>query len=99
LQGQGRAHGPLWRLLHGQRRPKKRHNAVTRQLVHRAFIAMYLVDEQFIQVIHQGKERFLPELLTQGRISRHVGEQHRHLLALTLQPAAIGQDFVSQVAG
>src|SRR5439155_27299771 len=99
LQGQGRAYGSLGRLLHGQWRPKKRHNAVARQLVHRAFIAMYFVDEQFIQVIHQGKERFLPELLTEGCIARDVGEQHRHLLALTLQPATIGKDFVSEVAG
>ena len=43
--------------------------------------------------------RFLPELLTQGRIARNIGEQYRYQLALTLQPTAIGQDFVSQVAG
>jgi hypothetical protein len=68
-----------------------------RELVHRALIAVHLVDEQFIQVIHEGKERLLPELLTQGRIARHIREQHRYQLALTRQSPAIGQDFVGQV--
>ena len=99
MQSQGCPHGPLWCLLHGERRTKKCHNAVARELVHRALIAVHLVDEQFIQVIHEGKERFLPKLLTESRIARHIGEQHRDQLTFTLQPTAIGQDFVRQVAG
>jgi hypothetical protein len=99
LQSQGCPYGPLRRLLDSQRRAKKCHNAVARELVHRTFVAVHLVDEQFIQVIHESKERLLPELFTQGRIARNIGEQHRDQLALTLQPTAICQDFVSQVAG
>jgi hypothetical protein len=95
LQRQGCPYGSLWRLLDGQRRTKKCHNAVARELVHRALIAVHLVDEQFIQVIHEGKKRFLPKLLTESCIARHIGKQHRYQLALALQPTAIGQDFVS----
>ena len=41
LQSQSRTHGPLWCLLHGERRTKKCNDAVARELVHCAFVAMY----------------------------------------------------------
>jgi len=55
------------------------------------------VDKQFIEFIHEGKQPFLTHLCTQGRVANQVGKQHRHQLALTSQPPAIGQDFIGQV--
>jgi hypothetical protein len=62
LQGQGGTDGSLWSLLHGQRRAKKRHQAIARELVYRAFVAMHLVDEQFVEFIYEGKQPFLAYL-------------------------------------
>jgi hypothetical protein len=99
LQGQCRAHGPLWSLLHGQRRTKKRHQAVTGEFVHRPFIAVYLMDKQFIEFVHQGKERLFAHLRTEGSIAGNVGKQHGDQLALARQASPIGQDFVGQMGG
>jgi hypothetical protein len=87
----------LRRLLHSQRRTEKRHQAIARELVHRAFVAVYLVDQQLIEFIHEGKQPFLAHLCAQGRVANQVGKQHRHQLALACQSSAIGQDFVGQV--
>jgi hypothetical protein len=97
VQGQGGTHGPLRSLLHGQRRAEKRYQAVAREFVHRAFVAVHLVNEQLIEFIHEGKQPFLTHLCAQGRVADQISKQHRHQLALAGQPPAIGQDFVGQV--
>jgi hypothetical protein len=94
LQGQGGTHGPLGGLFYGQWRAEKRHQAVTSELVHRAFIAVHLVDQQLVEFIREGKQPFLAHLCAEGRVANEVGKQHRHQLALTRQSPTIGQDFV-----
>jgi hypothetical protein len=97
LQGQGRPHRPLGSLLYGQWCTEKRHQAIARELVHRAFIAVHLVDEEFVQLIHEGKQPFLTHLCAQSSVTYQVSEQYRHQLALTRQSPTICQDFVGQV--
>jgi hypothetical protein len=58
---------------------------------------VHLVDEQLIDLIHEGKQPFLTRLRAQGRVADQIGKQHCHQLALTGQPPATGQDFVGQV--
>src|SRR6266542_4903300 len=97
LQRQGCAYCPLRRLLHSQWRAEKRHQTVARQLVHRALIAMDLMDQVCVELIHEGKERFLPELHAQRRIADQVSEQHRHVLALPLEGAAGAENLFGEV--
>jgi len=92
-------HRPLGCLLDGQGRPKKGHQAVAGEFVHRAFVAVHVMDERLVEFIHDGKKVFLPELLTQDGIADEIGKQHGDELALAFQPAPIGEDFFGQVLG
>ena len=77
----------------GQRRAEQRHNAVTHDLVHGALIAVHRFHHTF-----QHRVEELPRLLgvaigEELQRALHVGEEHRHLLALPFQRRAGGENL------
>ncbi len=98
-QVQRRVAGPLRVVLVRDGRPEERHDAVPRVLVDGPLEAMHTVGQDLEEAV----EDRVPDLRIQslGQLHRalHVGEEHRHLLALTLQGGLRLQDLVGQVLG
>ena len=99
LQVKRRVAGALGVVLVGDRGAEQRHDAVAGELVDRALEAVDALAEDREEALHD-----LPPLLgvaSLGELHRahHVGEQHRHLLALALQGALAGADLLGEVLG
>ena len=79
------------------RRAEQRHDPVAGVLIHRAFVAVYALGEDLEEAIEQTVPVLGVELRREIGRALHVGEQHRHLLALALERRARGQDLVREV--
>ena len=102
---------PLHRLLHpkrriarayrvvlvGEGRPEQRHNAVAHHLVHGALVAMDRLHHQLEDGIENLAGLLWVAVGQQLHRALEIGEEHRHLLALTLQVCLGGEDAFGEV--
>ena len=98
LHGKGRVAGAHGVVLVGQGGAEKRHDAVAHDLVDGALVAVH----RFHQAL-EDRVQELPGVLRvavgeQLERAFHVGEEHRHLLALPLERVAGPEDPLGQVA-
>ena len=87
----------LCMVLMRDRRPEQRHDAVAGVLVHRAFEAMHALGEDREEALEDAVPFLGVELFGEHHRALHIGEQHRHLLALALERRARLQDAVGEV--
>ena len=80
------------------RRPEERHDAVAGVLVHRALEAVHALGQQLEEAVHDPVPLFGIELLRQLHRALHVGEEHRHLLALAFERVACAEDLLGEVS-
>jgi hypothetical protein len=73
------------------------HDAVARVLVDRPLEAMHALSEDLEEAVHDLVPLFGVDLLGEVHRPLHVGEQHRHLLALAFDGAAGGEDRLGEV--
>src|SRR5438132_2006282 len=97
LDRDGRRHCPHRVILVGDRRSEERHDAIARELVDRALVAVNRLHEVDEAPVHDTMEVLRVESGRQRREADTIDEQHRHLLALALQRAAGGEDLLGQV--
>ena len=87
-----------WRVvLVGDRRAEQRHDAVAGVLVDGALEAVNAVGKDQEEAIEDLVPLLGVDLLGELHGPLHVGEQHRHLLALTFESGARGQDLLGEV--
>ena len=84
-------------VLVSDRRPEKRHDAVAGELVDRALEAVDAGAENREEAVHDPPPLLRVALLGELHRAHHVGEQHRHLLALALEGGAAGTDLLGEV--
>jgi hypothetical protein len=95
--GQCAVQGAAHVVFVGQRRAEQRHEAVTQELVDRAFDPVHLGHGQREERVERVVHGLGTDLLRQfGRVGE-VAEQHRDLLAFAFQCRARGQDLLGQV--
>jgi hypothetical protein len=86
-------------VLVGEGRPEERHDPVAHHLVHGALIAMDGLHHEL-----EDRVKDLPRFLgitvgEQLHRAFHIGEQHRHLLTLTLEGSPGGKDAFGEMFG
>ena len=84
-------------VLVGDRRAEQGHDPVAGELVDRALEAVDALAEDREEAVHDPPPLLGVALLGELHRAHHVGEQHRHLLALALQGAAAGADLLGEV--
>jgi hypothetical protein len=83
----------------GNGRPKQRHNAIAEDLVHRALVAVHGLHHGVQGWVKEPPGLFRIKARDQLRGALNIGKQHGDLLALALQVATRGQNFLSQMFG
>ena len=86
-------------ILVRDRRSEQRHDAVAGVLIHRALEAVNAVGEYLEEAVQDLVPLFRIELLGQIHRALHVGEEHRHLLALAFEGAAAVRIFSARCLG
>jgi hypothetical protein len=99
LDHQGRHDRPESMVFEGHGGPKKSHQAVSQELIHRPLIAMDGFSHQPQGLVHDLVHRFGIQTLGQPRRLHDVTEEDGHLFTLALQGAAGGQDLFGQISG
>ena len=84
-------------VLVGDRRPEQGHDPVAGELVDRALEAVDALAEDREEAVHDPPPLLGVALLGELHRAHHVGEQHRHLLALALEGGAAGTDLLGEV--
>ena len=84
-------------ILVRERRSEQSHDSVAGILVHRALEAVHAICEDLEKALEYAVPLFGVELLGQLHRPLHVGEQHRHLLALAFEGGLGLQDLLSQM--
>jgi hypothetical protein len=79
------------------RRTKQRHDAVAAVLVNRTLEAVDAFGQDLEETIHGAVPLLRVEFGGELRRAPDVGEQDRHLLALTLESAPGGEDFLGEM--
>ena len=79
------------------RRAEERHDAVAGELVHRTLEAVHPLGEELEEAIEDVVPLLGIELLGELHRALHVGEEHRHLLALALEGTARCEDLLGEV--
>src|SRR2546425_13027748 len=83
---QGGMQGTMGMILVGDWRAEERHHSVPKDLVDRAFVTVYALEEHLESAVHDGVDVLGVELF--GRIeTTHVNEEHGHQFPLALQRA------------
>ncbi len=96
-QLQRRIAGPLRVVLVSDRRAEERHDAVAGVLVHRAFEAVHTLGQDLEEALQDAVPLFGIELRGELHRALHVGEHHRHLLALSLERRLALQDLLREM--
>jgi hypothetical protein len=95
LQAQRGVAGPPRVVLVRDRRPEQRHRTITSEPVHRALVLVHGLAHDREEPVQELAPQLRVGALRQLHRSLYVAEQHRHLLALTLQqprePHLLGQ--------
>jgi hypothetical protein len=91
--------GALGVVLVGDGGAEERHDPVARVLIDGALEAMDAVGEDCEEAIHDLVPGLGIQVLAQLHGARHVREEHRHLLPLSHECGARGQDLLGEVAG
>ena len=99
MDGKGGANGFLGGVFEGHRCTKKCHDAITGHFINHALVIMNLVDQDFIDFVHDRVGLFDTKGFQQRREILHIGEQYRDLLALSFNAAFLGKDFLPQAFG
>ena len=97
LHAERSQHGAPRRVLERDRRAEDRHDAVAGELVHRALVAMDLVEQQREAAVHHRVQLLRTEALGDRRRIDQIGEEHGHVLALALERRARAQDALGEV--
>src|SRR5262245_4885819 len=84
-------------VLMRQRRTEQGHDPVTHYLIHCAFITMHSFHHVFENWVEEFPRFLRITVSKQLHRSFHIGEEHRHLLALAFEGALGGKDFFSQM--
>ena len=84
-------------VLMGDGGAEQRHEAVAEELVDVAFVAMNGIEGKLEEPVQDVVHGLRPELLGHARRARQVAEQHRDLLAFSLQGGAGGEDLLGQM--
>ena len=90
--------GALGVILEGERGAEQRHDAVAGVLVDRALVAVHAVGEDGEEAVHDAMPFLRVEPLGELHRALHVGEQHRHLLALAGEGVARAEDLLGEMA-
>jgi hypothetical protein len=98
-QVQRRVAGALGVIFMRDRRPEESHDAVAGVLVHGTFEAVHPLGEDGEELVEDRVPLLRVELLGQLHRARHVGEQHRHLLALAFERGLRLQNFLGEMLG
>jgi hypothetical protein len=98
-QMQRRPARPLGVVLVGNRRTKQRHDPIARVLVDGALETVDAVRQDLEEAIQDPVPLLGVHLLGELDGALHVGEEHRHLLALALEGGLRTEDLVGQVVG
>ena len=72
---------------------------LTGHLVDRALVVVHLVNEEFINLVHDRKGLFRTEFFGERRKSLHVAEHHRDLLAFPLDFIPLRSNLLSKAFG
>src|SRR5262249_6879643 len=96
-QVERRPAGALRVILVRDRRAEERHDAVAGELVHRPLEAVHARGEDGEEAIDDPVPVLGIELLGELHRALHVGEEHRHLLALALHGGTGAEDLLGQV--
>ena len=99
LDAERGAHGPARVVLVRDGRAEQRHDAVAQKLIDGALVLVHLGQHELEGPAHEAVNFLRIQALGERRESRHVHEQHRHLLALALERARAGEDLVGEVLG
>jgi hypothetical protein len=99
LDRETREHGAPRCALEGQGRAEERHDAVAGELVHRALIAVHLVEDAPEALIHERVHRLRVGALGQRGVVCDISEQDRDVAAFALERRLLGQDAVDEVPG
>jgi hypothetical protein len=99
LDAECRVHGAARAVLVRDGRPEERHDAVPRVLVDGPLEAVDLGGDELEAGVDDAMDLFRVQLLGQTREAGHVGEEDRHLAALTLQGRARLEDLLGEMLG
>ena len=99
LHSQGGVTGPHGVVLMRQWRPKQRHDAVSHDLIHRPFIAVYRGHHGVQGRIKQRPYLLWIETLNDLGRALEIGKQDGDLLALTFQSGTSSQELLSEMRG
>ena len=86
-------------ILVRDRRAEERHDAVAGELVDEALEALDALGEDREEALHDAAPLLRVELLGELHRALHVGEEHRHLLALAFEGGLRLQDLLGEVLG
>ncbi len=99
LDGKGGMAGSLGMVLVGQRGAEEGHHPIAGELVDGALVAMDLIHEDLKAPVQDLMDLFRVQLLREGGVGGHVGEEDSDDLALPFYRGAGGEDLVGQVLG
>ena len=94
LNGQGRRAGPLGVIFMGDGGPEEGHDPVAPKLADRALQTVDFIHQDPAAAVHDPVHLLRVKPFRQGSEAGHVGEHHRHQLALPFQGTARGQDLI-----
>jgi hypothetical protein len=84
-------------VLMRDRRPEQRHEPIAEELVDRALITVHLGQRGLEEPVDHQVELLRAQLRRQRTRAHDVAKQHAHLLALTLDSTADGQDLLADM--
>ena len=98
MDGQGRTNRSLWGIFQSNGSTEKGHHAITGHLIDCSFKVMDLVNQNLIDLIHNGISFFRSQLLHQRREVFHIGKQDGDLFPFAFDLSPLGKNLFRQAA-